>query len=184
MTSIVTLLSCSISISLGIPTLLNIATRLNGMSVNGTFPKGTLVTRPFWIAIWQMSQDLQNLATSPQTPGQKSSDTILSNLFLMPKCSVNKVSCANLRTFSRNPSGTTSCKVTLFPFVNCLYNKPFFRTSLVSPLFKPILTVMFPDSTLLLILSKFGSVAWACFKASLTSLIIWSGTLSFAYPEI
>ena len=97
----------------------------------------------------------------------------------MPKCSVNRVSCANLRTFSRKPLGTTSCKVTLFPFVNCQYNKPFFRTNLVSPLFKPRLTVMLPDSTLPLILSKFGSIAWACFKASLSSLIIWSGTLSF-----
>ena len=96
MTSVVTLLSCLISISLGIPTLLNTAinasatrsvstlgnvtasgysrrvvyhcqiyrdflsdrgsigptissaTRLNGVSINGIFPKGTLVTRPFW----------------------------------------------------------------------------------------------------------------------------------------
>ena len=152
------------------------ATRLNGVSINGIFPKGTLVTRPFWIVLWHMSQDLQNLATSPQTPGQKNSDTTLSNVFLMPKCSVNKVSCANLRTFSRKPTGTTSCKVTLFPFVNCLYNKPFFRTNLVSPLFNPRLTVIFPESTLPLILSKFGSVTWACFKASLSSFIIWSGT--------
>ena len=39
------------------------------------------------------------VATSPQTPGQKNSDTTLSNVFLMPKCSVNKVLCANLRIF-------------------------------------------------------------------------------------
>ena len=105
----------------------------------------------------------------------KKTDKTLSNVFLMPKCSVNKVLCANLRTFSRKHSGTTSCNVTLVPFVNCLYNKPFFRTNLVSPLFKPRLTVMLPDSTLPLILFKFGSVTWACFKASLSSFIFWSG---------
>ena len=99
----------------------------------------------------------------------------------MPKRSVIKVSCANFKTFSRKPSGTTSCNVALFPFVNCLYNKSFFHTNLVLPLFKPRLTVIFPNSTLPLILSKFGSVAWACFKASLFSLIIWSGTLRFLY---
>ena len=123
MNSVVTLPSCSISISLSISTLLNVhikasATRsvsmlgnatasgylvaqsvivkmyrdflsewgligptnctdpsLNGVSINGNFPKGTLVTQPFWIVLWQMSQGLQNLDTSAQTPGPKKKKT-------------------------------------------------------------------------------------------------------------
>ena len=56
---------------------------------------------------------------------------------------------------------------------------PLNKFSLTS--FKPRLTVTLPDFTLLLIFAKFPSIAWAFFKASLSSFIIWSGTLSFLY---
>ena len=38
-----------------------IAVLLYGVSVNGNFPNGTLVTRPFRIIRWQILHDLQNL---------------------------------------------------------------------------------------------------------------------------
>ena len=55
------------------------ATLLNGVSVNGNFHNGTLVTRPFWIVYGQMLEDLQNLVTSPQTQAKRTQPEFYSN---------------------------------------------------------------------------------------------------------
>ena len=128
-----------------------------------------------------MSHDLQNLITSPQTPGQNNSARILFKVFLMPKCPAINDSWTNFRTFCLKLLGTTSWSEDLFSWVNCLYNKSLVLTILVSPLFKPRLLVTTPQSALHLICSNLGSDIWASWNTCLFSLRIWLGTLSFLY---